>query len=151
MASIKFKAFLDTNVLLDVLCGAPRPSAAASLLIFQAVRSGLMEAVITTQSIVDASYILSHGNHFDAALFRKAILSMMNYMNIRYIDVFDLQDASIHPSSDFEDDVQLAHAEAEGCDAMITSDRKLRQRSNDTGMLFLTPEAFVARLRRPCD
>lgn len=51
MVNFKYRVFLDTSVLLDVLCTPDRPSAASSRLIF--------EGFLTTQSILDAFYILS--------------------------------------------------------------------------------------------
>ena len=59
MVTFKFRAFLDTNVLLDVLSTSERPSSEASEQIFEAIRSGIFEGFITTQSIIDAAYILS--------------------------------------------------------------------------------------------
>lgn len=70
MAGSKFRAFLDTNVLLDVLCTNRRPSAEASATLFQAIRSGILEGFITTQSIIDAAYILSRlSGNFDRDAF----------------------------------------------------------------------------------
>ena len=147
MERIRLKAFLDTNVLLDILSMTPRPSAAASDVIIQAIRCGYLEGVITTQSIVDASYILSRGVHYDAGKFARAILSMLNYLNISGINVFDIRDALLHPGPDFEDDVQFAHADAENCDVVITSDRKFRLHGQSSGIQFFTPESFVAKLK----
>lgn len=59
MVNFKYRVFLDTNVLLDVLCTPDRPSAASSRLIFEAIRTGIFEGFLTTQSILDAFYILS--------------------------------------------------------------------------------------------
>lgn len=50
-------------------------------------------------------------------------------------------------SEDLEDDAQFAHADALGCDAIITSDRGFRSHKGTDGILFFTPETFVARLR----
>ena len=147
MDGIRLKVFLDTNVLLDILCASPRPSSAASDTIIQAIRCGYFEGVLTTQSIVDASYVLSRSANYDPAAFGRAILSMLNYLNISGISEFDIWNALSHPGTDFEDDVQFAHADAENCEVIITSDRKFRQRAQTAGMQFFTPEAFVARLR----
>ena len=148
MVTFKFRAFLDTNVLLDVLSTSERPSSEASEQIFEAIRSGIFEGFITTQSIIDAAYILSRQrSRFDREAFGQCILSMMNYLNINAIHPFDIRDAVLHGKGDLEDDSLFAHAEALGCDAIITSDRKFRQQKEASGMLFFTPEAFLARLR----
>lgn len=148
MVTFKFRAFLDTNVLLDVLSTSERPSSEASEQIFEAIRSGIFEGFITTQSIIDAAYILSRQrSRFDREAFGQCIISMMNYLNINAIHPFDIRDAVFHGKGDLEDDSLFAHAEALGCDAIITSDRKFRQQKEASGMLFFTPEAFLARLR----
>lgn len=148
MDAIKFKAFLDTNVLLDVLCIPERPSAEASAAVFQAIRSGLLEGVITTQSILDAAYILSRaGTPFSTEDFGRCILSIMSYVNVDSIRFFDIREAIMHPDGDMEDDALYAYAEAEGCDAVITSDRDFRRRKHASGIPFFTPEEFIARLR----
>lgn len=125
MVGFKFKALLATNVLLDVLCTPKRPSADASALIFQAIRSGYLEGVITTQRILDAAYILSRiSKPFDREAFGRSILSIMDFVNIDAIHFLDIRDA------------------------IITSDREFRRRKESSGLPFYTPEAFVARLRR---
>jgi predicted nucleic acid-binding protein len=148
METFKFRAFLDTNVLLDVLCKPKRPSADASATIFQAIRTGIFEGFITTQSLIDAAYILSRlSGRFDREAFGQCVLAMTNYLNINAINVFDIRNAIIRSDGDLEDDAQFAHAEDLGCDAIITSDRSFRQRKDDSGPQFFTPESFVARLR----
>ena len=148
MDAIKFKALLDTNVPVDVLASPDRPSAEASRIIFQAIRSGYLEGVITTQSILDAAYILSRtAPSYDPETFGRRILSIMNYVNVDSILSFDIRDAILHPGGDLEDNALFAHAEAEGCDAVITSDRKFRLQKETSGMPFYTPDAFAARLR----
>lgn len=148
MGKVKYKVFLDTNVLLDVLCPDNRPSSGASRIIFQAVYTGLMEAVITTQSILDAAYILSCVNdHFDKEAFGRCVLSMMDFMTIDSIHIFDIRDAIFRPGRDLEDDAQAEHAQAEGCDAIITSDRDFRRRNDSSGILYFSPEEFVELMR----
>ena len=141
------KVFLDTNVLLDLLSTTERPSSEAARIIFQAIRSGYLEGVLTTQSIVDANYILSRlGQGFSAEAFAKTIISLINFVNISGLNSFDLQEALLHPTGDFEDDVQFAHAEAEGCDVFLTSDQGLLKRTSEIGMQILPPTQFVARM-----
>ena len=79
--------------------------------------------------------------------FGQCILSITNYINIDAIHYFDIRDAILHGGGDLEDDAQFAHADAEGCDAVVTSDREFRRRKEGSGLLFFTPEEFAARLR----
>lgn len=147
MGRFKYRAFLDTNILVDVLCATQRPSAEASRMIFEAVRSGLFEGFITTQSILDAAYILSRlSEPYDRDRFGRSILQMSNYLNIESIHIFDIQDAILHAEGDLEDDSLFARADALGCDAVITSDRGFRSRKASSGPEFFTPETFVSRL-----
>lgn len=148
MGRFKYRAFLDTNILVDVLCAAPRPSTEASQLIFEAVRSGILEGFITTQSILDAAYILSRlSEPYDRDRLGRSILQMSNYLNIESIHIFDIQDAILHAEGELEDDSLFARADALGCDAVITSDRGFRNREDGSGPEFFTPEDFVSRLR----
>lgn len=149
MEKNKFKVFLDTNVLLDVLSVPQRASADASRIVVQAVFSGIVEGVLTTQSILDAAYILSRtSDSFDREGFGRCVLTLMNYFYVDSIHIFDIRDAIKDSDGDFEDDAQFAHAQAEGCDAIITSDREFRRRKGASGILFFSPEEFVERLQR---
>lgn len=147
MVNFKYRVFLDTNVLLDVLCTPDRPSAASSRLIFEAIRTGIFEGFLTTQSILDAAYILSRlCEPFSRDGFGQSILKMSNYLNIESIHIFDIRDAILRAEGDLEDDSLFAHADALGCDAVITSDRSFRNRKADSGPQLFTPESFAARL-----
>lgn len=148
MVGNKIKVLLDTNILIDVLCGSDRLSTPASAVIFQAIRDGRMEGALTTQSIVDASYILSRMPGFSASAFRDKILQIMGFINIEHLHGFDVRDAILHPGRDFEDDVHYAHAIAEGCDMIITSDTGFLNDRHSAGLPVLSPEAFVKMIRR---
>lgn len=148
METYKYRAFLDTNVLVDVLCPAQRPSAEASRLIFEAVRSGILEGFVTTQSILDAAYILSRlCDPFSRDAFGRSILKMSDFLNIESIHLFDIRNAVLRDHGDLEDDSLFAHAEALGCDAVITADRSFRNRKAGAGPQLFTPASFAARLR----
>lgn len=142
---MKLKVFLDTNVLMDILQGG-RPSSRASQTIFQAVYDGLIEAVVTSQSIIDASYLaLKAGN---AEKFFAAVGSWCNHLNSEQITTFDVLWALKHFSGDFEDDAQVSRALDSFCDVFITSDRKLLKSYADRyeDLRFMSPEEFVAGL-----
>lgn len=79
--------------------------------------------------------------------FRDEILNMLNYINVEYIDTFDIRDAIKIGGNDFEDDVLFAHAESKGVDVLVTSDRKLISSHPATDMLVMTPEDFMAHLK----
>lgn len=147
--SRRIKVLLDTSVLIDILSATPRPSSQASDVILQAIRSGQLEGEISTQSIIDASYILSRLPGFSQERFTERILRLFNYINIDQISSFDTRSALLHPSGDFEDDAQYVFAVSTGCDAVITNDTGFRARPRWKGypeLLFFTPQEFVDKL-----
>ena len=141
------KVFLDTNVLVDYFM-EERPHHDHALTIFSAAKSHRCEAVLTIQSILDVAYIATgrkSGVNPDG--FKKAILDMLNYLNISHIDLFEIRDALLAPDMDIEDNALYAHAYSEACDVIITGDREFIQRETPGDILMMTPEEFVARMR----
>lgn len=147
MVGNKMKVLLDTNILIDILCEYDRLSTPASAVIIQAIRNGKLEGSLTTQSIVDASYILSRMPSFSSGKFRNKILQIMNFVNIEHLHSFDVRDAILQPGQDFEDDVHYAHAITEGCDMIITSDAEFCRNRNSAELPVITPEEFVEKIR----
>ena len=145
---LKSRVFLDTNVLVDVLMDESRPSYACSTRIFQFAKQSKLEAFITTQSIIDASYICSKIPGKRRMFFRDEILKLLNYINVEHIDTFDIRDATKIGGSDFEDDALFAHAESKGVDVLVTSDRKFISSHPATDMFVMTPEDFMSHLKQ---
>lgn len=143
---LTIKAFLDTNVLIDVLSVAQRPAAEYSSRIFQAIRNFKLEGVITVQSVVDAAYVFRNAPKTQQ-LFRDRILQIKNYVNLESLNDFDLQDALLSGEQDFEDALQVYHAYHARCDYFITSDRDLSSRPPLSGMQFCTPGEFVRKMQ----
>jgi len=141
------KVFLDTNVLLDVLSSTPRPFSASSDLVFEAIRSGLLEGEISTQSFLDACYIISRGRM--EPLLAEKIGRLMTYINVGAIDSFKIREAMLAAKGDFEDDCQFACAMDGGCDAFLTHDKEFinRYEGINPNIQFFTPDEFVARLK----
>ena len=146
MGRNSLKIYLDTNILLDVLSPMERPCSKASRTIFQAIRSGYMEAVLSTQSILDAAYILSKATDYSPVQFSRQILLILSFINIRSIDSAKIRDAMSSPSEDLEDNAQFALADSEGCDLLVTSDRYFRRDRATTDLPIFTPEELVARM-----
>ncbi len=140
------KAFIDTNVLLDHFVENRDPAGYAST-IFAAVRSHKIEAVITIQSILDAAYVATDRLGVKMDHFKNTLLGMFNYLNISYIDPFEIRDALLAEEPDIEDNAQYAHASSEACDVIITNDRKFIQRKTPGDILMMTPEEFVGKMR----
>ena len=142
----KYRVFLDTNVLLDTLLGNTRPAYVASTSILQAAKQGLLEVFITTQSIIDASYICSRIPDYNDNSFNNAVKELLNFANVDYINSFDLNRVLKARTGDFEDDAQFQHADFIECDALITSDKAFRNSKRETEMLFFSPEEFLAKM-----
>ena len=142
---MKTKVFLDTNVLLDLLVAGRDSDAAAK--IFRDVHNHRLEALITTQSLIDAAYCSRRcGVPFDT--FRDLIKDWMRYINIDYINAFHIQWAMDNPSGDFEDDAQVSCAIDGSCDYFITHDKVQLARKLSEPMVFISPEDFAAGVVR---
>ena len=138
------RAFLDTNVLLDCLVGG-RPSSGSSAIIWEEVRAGHLEAFVTTQSILDMAYVAAKADK-GHEIIRDFISWMIRHVNVESLDSFDIINALKSLHDDFEDNVQLAHAEMKGCDVFITNDRKILNRTDLQPMKVMTPEQFVNKM-----
>ncbi len=143
---MKVKAYLDTNVLMDVLQEG-RPASACSRMILQAVLDRKIEAVLSSQSVVDASYIAQKaGIRQD---FFNTVDKCCDYLNMDQISTSDLRWACQNYSGDFEDDVQLSRALDTCCDVFVTNDRQFRARQEGKHKLlrFMSPEEFVSKMK----
>ena len=100
---MKVKAFLDTNILLDLI-QIGRPCAPYSREIMQSVYDGDMEAVITTQSIIDTSYTAQKAGITQS--FLDTVKLWCTYVNVDPVDAFDVRFAIKDYTGDFEDDAQ---------------------------------------------
>lgn len=143
---MKIKAFLDTNVLMDILQKG-RPSSECSSVILQAVYDNRIEAVITSQSIIDASYLAFKAG--GGPLFLETLKKWIYNINTDQIDTFDILWAIRHYSGDFEDDAQVSRALETYCDVFITGDKGLRNKYKGKydHLLFMSPEEFVAIMK----
>lgn len=143
---MKIKAFLDTNVLLDVIIGN-RSSSPASIQIIDAVKKNLIETAVSTQSILDTAYSL-RGQVQQGEFYRFAEW-LINYTNVDYISTLDIKNAIRENSGDFEDDAQVARALDTSCDVFITGDKKLRKyyEGRYEHLRFMSPEEFVSKMR----
>lgn len=117
------KAFLDTNVLLDILMES-RPGHEASLFILQVIRSGDIKGCLTTQSIIDAAYVQTQRLKAPSEPFRQAVKTLAGIVEILAVEAEDIAAAGSSRIDDFEDAAQLACAVRSGCDVILTSDRK---------------------------
>ena len=136
------KIFLDTNVLLDILSEL-RPSHHDALTLLQVIKKRRLYACLTTQSIIDASYVQTQSAKGSVEQFREAIRRLTSFLEVISIERFDLDAANDCRIPDYEDAAQIACALNNGCDAIITGDQAF---SRYTSLPIYSPAAFCDAL-----
>ena len=132
------RVFLDTNVLLDAL-EASRPRHYDGQAILRLAANGLIEAVVSAQSLVDLAYIYTKGQK-ERLQQLKALLSRLDdILTIRDTTRRSLKLAADHFSDDFEDAVQSVIAVDADCELIITSDQSFDE---PFGLPVVSPDAF---------
>ena len=131
--------YIDTNVLLDLLMQTREKHAQAQLIFTLAKRKAL-NAVMSAQSICDASYVYTQAGKNDTAVFNKAVEHLMTFVKISDVTEDDIRQACKSRMTDFEDAVQHSCAERNRCDAMVTSDRNMLKLSS---VPAFTPEKLL--------
>lgn len=146
MNAMKPKVFIDTNVLLDYLLSRqPGANAATELLV--AAQMGVVEALVSTQSILDAAYT-ARKSGLDFQTFKHVVSILKGALTFAAIDWIDLDWAMEHYTGDFEDDAQYASAYNSCCDYYITRDKKLLGKNSENSPLcVITAEDFVAQMK----
>lgn len=113
------RILLDTNVVLDVLLGREPWQAEASA-IWQAVDGGQITAYVPASAITDIYYVARKLT--DNVLARQSVQVCLDAFNVGTVDRAVLERAQALSGSDYEDNVQIACAEANGLDAIVTRD-----------------------------
>ena len=142
----KPKVFIDTNILLDVML--PRePGCYSASELLNASRAGIIQAIVSTQSILDAAYTVKKSG-MDFFSFKNLWSCIRESLLIEAIDWIDLAWAMEHYTGDFEDDAQFASAYNSCCDYFITRDKKLLKMNGDEyPICVMTAEDFVAKMK----
>ena len=136
------KVFLDTNILIDIMVDY-RENHAVSLAVCRIARKGGFTAAVSTQSVIDASYVILHREKLPIMVFKRLLLDLLKTATPYGIGPIDINEAIESPISDFEDAAQIACAVNSGCSVMVSSDRKLK----DNGRIpVLTPSEFLSRV-----
>jgi predicted nucleic acid-binding protein len=113
------RVLLDTNVVLDVLLGREPWLADASAL-WQASDDGRLTGFITATTLTDIFYVARR--LADLARARQAVQVCLAAFEIVPVDRAALERAQQMRGPDFEDNVQIACAEAGRLDAIVTRD-----------------------------
>lgn len=113
------RILLDTNIVLDVLLKREPWQAEASAL-WQAVDDGQLTGYVPASAITDIFYVARKLT--DIVRARQSVQVCMDAFNVGTVDRAVLERAQALSGSDFEDNVQIACAEANGLDAIVTRD-----------------------------
>lgn len=134
------RVLLDTNILLDLLLERESflPEALA---LFTAHDQKKIDAFVSAITPVNVFYIIRKQAGLQKAV--EAVSAILATMDICAIDKKILQDASQLPVIDYEDAVQIASAQSQGLDAIITRD--LKDYKNSLLPVY-TPSDFIALL-----
>lgn len=137
------KAYLDTNVFLDLLV-KDRPNSIDSLIVFESIVHSGGEIFISTQSIIDSYYVAERQNVKKEEI-DNWVVWLLSHANVSQIGWFEFQDALKSGERDIEDAAQIALAKAENCDVFITSDAEILAREKEDFLLFISPRKFISR------
>ncbi len=141
------KAFIDTNVLMDLFL-KDRPEKPLAEKIFSGAQEVRYQAFITTQSIIDTAYS-SRKNGIKLDEFKTLLNTVRSFIKILAIDELDLLWAIGNPTGDFEDDAQYGSAYNGVCDFFITRDNALRKLNSPfCPMTVMSPSEFVEEMER---
>lgn len=141
---MRTKVFLDTNILVDL--ATDRQGTVASHVVLSMVKRQALEAQVTTQSIIDTAYIARRQGASNERI-EFLINEIRQYVNIGYIDSFNIKWALENPCGDFEDAAQYDAAYSSSCDFFLTRDKGILGRTeNATVMKAITPEDFMDQM-----
>ena len=139
------KAFLDTNVLLDILMES-RENNVDSATILNVAEHGYICAVVSTQSILDSYYVFTRAEKQPLESFKTSLKDILSVVSVASIDENNLKAAISSSNEDFEDASQIDCALAAGCDCIISSDRKMKR---DSTLIVYTPKEFCDKVFTP--
>jgi predicted nucleic acid-binding protein len=113
------RVLLDTNVVLDVLLSR-EPWLDDAKALWLATDNGQLTAYLSAANLTDIYYVARR--LADAALARQAIKLCLDAFEILPVDRAALERAQQLSGPDFEDNLQIASAEAADLDAIVTRD-----------------------------
>ena len=113
------RVLLDTNVVLDVLLKRDPWQAEASAL-WQAVDGGQLTAYLPASAVTDIFYVARKLT--DIVRARQSVQVCLDAFTIATVDRAVLERAQVLSGSDYQDNVQIACAELNELDAIVTRD-----------------------------
>lgn len=132
------RVFIDTNVLMDGL-DSQRERYCWGQTLFTLSKNGAITGIISTQSLVDFSYIYTKGQKTRLAELKGIIQGLNNILTIQETTRHDLLMAASHFTDDFEDAVQAAVALNADCDVIVTNNKDF---DDPFGLPIVSPDEF---------
>jgi predicted nucleic acid-binding protein len=136
----RMQILFDTNVLLDVLLDR-QPWVMESKQLWDANDQGKIFGYLTASSLTDIFYIARrHAGHARAI---EAVRICLEGFRISSVDQLVLETALSLHGKDFEDNLQIACAQRDGLDAIVTRDKAGFTHSK---VVLLTPAELIRKL-----
>lgn len=114
------KVLFDTNLILDVVFRR-QPFVIDSGRLWQAHLENKIDGYVTASSVTDIFYVSRRLT--DVVRAREAVETTLDTLNVATVDEAILRYANQLAGKDFEDNVQIACAVANGLDGIVTRDR----------------------------
>ncbi|MCL5256934.1 MAG: PIN domain-containing protein [Chloroflexi bacterium] len=120
--------FLDTNIILRYLTRDDEEKAAACFQLFQRLKNGEEEAMVSEAVITEVAYVLSARAHYGLSPeeIRVRLVPILSLRGLKlrqkrlYLRALDIY--SSHPFLDFEDALSAAYMEANGITEILSYD-----------------------------
>jgi len=135
--------FVDTNVVLDTLIPG-RPNVVLSSQVMNLSFRGDCRICVSSLSISNIAYITR--KYFSKQDLVKRFRIMLDKYRIVSMGDQCVYEALSSGSPDFEDAMQIASAELEGCDIIVTNNKKHFEGYTD--IPIYTPAEVIEKLRR---
>ncbi|MBR2237724.1 MAG: PIN domain-containing protein [Prevotella sp.] len=132
------RVFLDTNILLDII-EARQKFLLASSNVFDLGIKRRIELFATPLTFANCVYTARKNVGYENAI--HGLKALKAYVKTTTMDDNQVMDALCSDMPDFEDMLQYKAAEAAGCDAIVTRDKK--RHFPQKGIPVLSPEAFL--------
>lgn len=137
------KILVDTNVLLDVLTQR-RPFFEDSAKAWSLIYQGLMQGYVSAISVNHLYYIVRKLRDKETA--ESFVDDLLRDFEVVSLTKSILHQARTVRGKDFEDSIQYFSAIQEGCEILITRNKK---DFPTAGLRLLNPSEFLERLREP--
>jgi predicted nucleic acid-binding protein len=134
------KAFLDTNIIVDLIADR-KPFSKFSIEIFKKAEENKIKLFTSSHSIATTHYLLK--KYLEEKLLRDVLYNLLDYITVVAVDTDILKKGLRSKHKDFEDSIQILCASTiENIDCIVT--RNIKD-FRDSEILVLTPDEFCLK------